>query len=119
MEPPLKVTSDERTPPINSNSNSPQGIFLYILPLTSGHFPPPISSYNIYDLMAKFPPLNGQNDKGSKIPSTLKSKVGKQKFMEIISHQKKKKKTKKERKTCLPIEKNTILVSTFFPKKNM
>ena len=46
VEPPLTVTSDERSPPINGHFHSPRGVFLYILPLINGHLPPPVSGHN-------------------------------------------------------------------------
>ena len=52
--------------------------------------------------MAKIPPLNGQIDRGSEKPATLKLKVGKQKLMEIASRIKKK---KRERNIVLFIDK--------------
>ena len=52
------------------------------------------SPIKIYDFIAKIPPLNSQIDRISEKPVTMKSKVGKQKFMEIASGIKKEKKKK-------------------------
>ena len=65
VEPPLTVTSDERSPPINGHFHSPRGVFLYILPLINGHLPPPVSGHNNLYFWAKIPPLNGQIDSES------------------------------------------------------
>ena len=55
VEPPLTVTSDERSPPIYCHFYSPL--------LQS-------AAIVIYDFMAKLPSLNGQTDRGSEIPAT-------------------------------------------------
>ena len=79
----------------------------------------------ICDFMAKIPLLNSQIDRGLEKSVTLKSKVGKQKFMEIASCIKKKKIKKKYRNTFLFIAKKYdnkfILICTFlfFFQNNM
>lgn len=61
MEPPLTVTSGERSPPVNGHFYSPRAIFLYITPLLSGHLSSPASGHQSDRFGTKFPTLNGQN----------------------------------------------------------
>ena len=99
----------------------PRGVFLYILPLINGHLPPPVSGHNNLWFLGQNPSVKRSNWQRVGKPAAQKSKVGKQKFMEIAFRIKKKKK-KRERNTFLIIDKKydnklIILMCTFKKEK--